>query len=111
MGAERGVVRRDPAARRAVAGFAADSLRKLEARAALGGRGGRRVAAEAGGLAGRIADPEGRRDLPPAQATKHRQRAAVRACARRGLLPGRDLVLANDLAVAFGAAVAGRAGA
>ena len=47
----------------------------------------------------------------PRRLVEHRQARLCAPAARRRLLPGGDLVLADDRAVAFGAAVAGRAGA
>ena len=103
-----GGVRLQPVLRAAMAGFAADAVALLEARAAIGGVVD--VAAEAHLRAARIADAEPRRDRLAACAGNQAQRAGMGTAGGRFFLPQLDFVLADDLAVAFLAAVAGGSG-
>ena len=106
-GADRGV-RLDPVLRAAMARFAADTVAFLEARAARAGGIG--VAAQAHRRAGGIADAQPRRDRLAARPGDDAEGARMSAARRRFFLPQLDLVLADDLAVAFLAPVAGRTG-
>src|SRR5690606_26396912 len=96
MRADRGVMRRDPASGRAVAGFAAYPFGELETGAPLCRRSISCMAAEAGRLAGGIAHAERSGDLPSAHPGQNRESAAVRARGRTRLLPGCDLILPHD---------------
>src|SRR5204862_5447305 len=78
------IMRGEPAARRAVAALAPDAVLREEARAARAGRGG--MAPETGGRGSRLAQPERRRDLPPARPAEHRKGTAMRPARCRGLL-------------------------
>lgn len=103
--ADPGIVARDPAPRRAVAGFAGDPV--LDRR----GTAARRriaVAPEAHRRARRIADAEVAGNELAAAGVEHRPCAAMRAAGGRGFLPAHQLVLTDNDAVALHPAVAGR---
>ncbi len=104
VGADAGIMAREPSARRAMTRFAADAV--LGGNGARGARGA--VAAETHLRLGGIADAEIARDELAAIVIEDRPGAAVRTAGGRGLLPLHQLVLADDCAVAFHPAVAGR---
>ena len=93
-----------------MAGFAADAVGGLEARAALCPAGVAWQPRHIGRGRG-LADAEPLRDHLAARLAQHRIGAAVRAGRRRRILPDHQLVLADDGAVGLAAAVAGRAAA
>ena len=89
--------------------FAAHAVGKLEARAAR--TGGRGMAAETSRGRCCLAQPEGGGDRLSARRGKGSIGAAVGAAARGRLLPLHKLVLSDDLAVTFSAAMASGTGA
>src|SRR3546814_3271811 len=99
MAAPHGIMRSDPAARRAMAGFAAHAVLRQETRPTRPRRRG--MASQAGRRGSRIAQPQSRRDLLPPPAVQHGKGPAMRPARRRRLLPAHQFALAAALPVAL----------